>query len=237
MRFAGGVVVSLFSLPVVYLGLQFLWDGLRIRFGDPFYVAHDYLARGVVWVAWGLLILALGSVAFLRRKGAVPALILGILLLLGAAIAIPSTLMPGHLARTGQQDVQSMMLRVSVTLSAWARQSGRFPASQDELDEFVRAPAEKEGDLITRYARDGRRVPFRLVYVADAAGPHLPSPAGDQPGIIYCAVSSDRQQFWLTGTALGEAVGGEVVILPSFEQAGPWIEKGRPEPPSQPPRK
>jgi hypothetical protein len=237
MRFAGGVAISFFSLPVVYLGLQFLWADLRIRLGLPFYVVHGYLAGGAVWLVWGLLILGLGVTAILRRKGSILALILGIMLLIGAAIAIPSTLLPGYLGRAGQRDVQATMQRISVSQSAWARKTGRFPATQAELDQSLRSAAEQEGELVTRYARDGQRLPYRLIYIAGATGPHLPSPAGDQPGIIYCAVSSDQNRFWITGTALREAVGREVVLLPSFEQAGPWVEEGRLDRPAAPPRK
>ena len=203
MRFAGGAAIGFSSFPIMFVGLQFLWCELRSHIGHPFYVEHDYLWGGAVWLAWGLVILALGGIAVFRRKGSAAALVLGIMLLIAAAIALPSIRLPRDVARVAHADVRSAMLRISVTQSAWAKKSGRFPANQRELDEFVKAPVEKERELVSRFARDAQRLPYRLIYIADAPGPHISSPAGDQPGMIYCAVSRDQKRFWITGTAYG----------------------------------
>lgn len=237
MQFIGGATIAFFSLPIVFLGLQFLWLALRTHIGHPFYVPYDYFWQGVVWLVWGLLILCLGLIPFLRRKGSAPAVVLGVMLLFVAVVAIPSTRTPGDVAQMAREEVRSALRRTNITLAAGAEKSGRFPANQGELDELAQKSGAQERELISRYTRDGRRLPYRLVYVGGAPGPHLPVPAGGEPGIIYCAVSPDLKKVWLTGTTLDEAVAGEVILLPSFEGTGPGIEESELARPAELPEK
>lgn len=223
MRIIGGATIASFSLPIVGLGLQFLWLALRTHLGHPFYVPYDYFWQGIVWLVWGLLILALGLFPFFRRKGSAPAVVLGIILLFFAAVAIPSNRMPGHVAQMAQEDVRSALRRTSITLTEGAGKSGRFPASQSELDVLAKESSSKESKSNSGYARDAQRLPYRLIYITGAPGPHLPVPAGTEPGIIYCAISRDQKRFWLTGTGLNEAVAGEVIFVPAFERDGPFV--------------
>ena len=68
MRILGGATLGLLSLPVLYLGLEFLWLGLGTHIGHPFYVPYSYFSQGGIWLVWGLLILGLGLLPLFRRK-------------------------------------------------------------------------------------------------------------------------------------------------------------------------
>ena len=51
------------------------------------------------------------------------------------------------------------------------------------------------------YSQRGHRLPYQIVVVNDASGPRLDN-VSDRPGVIYYAVSSDQQQYWVTMTGL-----------------------------------
>jgi hypothetical protein len=55
------------------------------------------------------------------------------------------------------------------------------------------------------YAKDGIRLPYRIVVMNGASGPQLEN-LSERPGVIYYCVSADQQQFWLTMTALDEDI-------------------------------
>ena len=88
---------------------------------------------------------------------------------------------------------------------------------------MVKELAENEEKILSPFAQAGQQLPYQVPHLAGATGPYIHSPAGERPGLIYCAVSGDRKHFWLTATALDQAVGGTVIFVPAFEQVGPWV--------------
>ena len=223
MRTVPGALVGFSSLPIIFLGLQFLVYGVWAERGHGFFVAHGYYGDGAVLLIWGLVILALGIIPAVVRKASVLWLVLGVILLILAATAIPSFRMPGDFARSARTTVMGRTREVSAALERWAETSGRFPADQSELDRVVKELIEIDGKRLSSFAHAGQRLPYQMTHIADATGPYIHSPAGERPGTIYCAVSRDRKRIWLTGTALDQAVGGKVIFVPDIEQAGPWV--------------
>ena len=65
------------------------------------------------------------------------------------------------------------------------------------------------------YYEHGRQLPFRYVVNTGANGPLL-TDAGDRPGTIFYAISTDLQDVWITATRLdsGHAVGHHVEFMP-----------------------
>ena len=106
--------------------------------------------------------------------------------------------------------------------------------SQGELDELEKESSAKGKKWISLYARDAQRLPYRLVYIGGVPGPHLPVPAGAEPGIIYCAISRDQKRYWVTGTGLDEPVAGEIVLARSFDHPGPLVVEERFDPSPDP---
>jgi hypothetical protein len=62
----------------------------------------------------------------------------------------------------------------------------------------------------------GRSLPLRARVLRDAPGPQLTKLAGDQPGLLYVAIASDRKSAWLTALSLNGIVrlaSGRVAII------------------------
>ena len=73
----------------------------------------------------------------------------------------------------------------------------------------IAANAEGPNGLMGPYYRNGALVPVRLVYVGGATGPVLAEPPdAPMPAAIYCAVSPNRENFWITAAMLDREVGG-----------------------------
>ena len=121
---------------------------------------------------------------------------------------------------------------VSIAMTAWGDQHGAFPATEEELQAALKQYARLASvieESPSLFARKGQRIPYRTVLVPAAKGPHQPTPPGDQPGIVYCAVSSDLRRAWFTATVLDELVGGAIVFM-EFEPGLRWLEEKLPEP-------
>lgn len=226
MRIVCGALVGLFSLPVIFIGLWFLVYGVRAQSGHGFIVAHDYYGDGAVFLILGLVIFALGIIPAVVRKASALWLGFGFALMLLAAVAIPSFRMPGDFAGSAQSTVMGEMRTVSAAQEKWAENSGLFPADLAELDRVVKEFVENKEERLSPFAQSGERLTYRVTCIADATGSYTHSPEGERPGTIFWAVSHDRKHSWLTATTLDQAVGGKVIFIPAFEQAGPWVLEG-----------
>ena len=190
---------------------------VRLHLGQPFYVEYDYLQEGFVWLLWGLLALGFAAYPAIRRQASAGGLILGLALVFVAFIAIPSnpSIVYGP-ARQARSGVSAALRNLQTALLAWGEQNAHFPADETQLRlvaEGIKLPGPPYGLTSSPYGRGEERLPYRLVYVPDAAGPHQPQPPGAEPGVVYCAVSPNLKQFWLTATVLDGDVGHRVILL------------------------
>jgi hypothetical protein len=218
MKQAIAILFLLFSVPVLRFGWGFVWSAVKLRSGQPFYAGAvgDYTTYGAVWTGMGLLILLTSAAVLLRKDSKGGWLVLPLLLLLLVAVALPSIIPPGFRGQLAGQNVQWRMETAARQLEEWGREHRQLPADEGELRGAL-APketaAEKAPDPNSRFLRGGQPVAYRFVLVPNARAPHRPQPAGDQPAMVYCAISPDRQRFWLTATALPDDVSSEVTML------------------------
>ena len=208
VSFLAAVVPGLFCLPMFLFGswLLGLWITIQVR--RCVYLEYPYLAIGIAFVALG--IVALLCVLYgTRRRGYWGVLLLvPVIMGLWAMIVIPNILPSdgealGHLSHAAS------------ALDFFSNLHTRYPADDNDLKEaFTSLPKER-----SLYRENGRELPFRIVLVANATGPFLGS-AGNDPGVMFYAVSSDRQEAWLTATELGYPVGNHVRFASSLSLDG-----------------
>ncbi|MGH9650168.1 MAG: hypothetical protein ACRD3A_05745 [Terriglobales bacterium] len=207
----------LFSLPVFKFGADFLWSALKLHSGQPFYApSRDaYAEYGLIWVGISLLILAPSATVLLKKDSKGSWLVLPLLVLLLVAVALPSNLPPGYRGRLAGRAVERRMERAGESLKSWAGEHRQFPEDENQLRTALepREPGDEESQTNSRYQRGGQPLAYQFVFVGNAQGPHRPQPPGGQPAIVYCAMSPDRQKFWITATALPDDVSSNVVML------------------------
>jgi hypothetical protein len=206
-RFAIIALAMLFNLLPVVAAAQFWRDVIQVQFGGPYAVAE--VRSGPAWffgiwalLAWGCII------AGLRRQASPRWLIFP---LVGGVIAILA--IPGHpvFYRTAQESVRQRLLRSQHFLEVWSGERGRLPATQDEVLE-----AAQLGSVPSPYERDGVRLPYRVVFVANAPGPVL-HPSLTDPGVFYYALDNAGSRYWLTVATLDGPSGEKAVMLSEYE--------------------
>jgi hypothetical protein len=185
-----------------------LWATIQLR--HCMYLEYPYLGTGIVFVFFG--VVALFCVLFVaRRRGYWRTLFLvPVVTGLWAMIIIPNVL-PLDLEGSGH------LSHVVSALDFFSKLHNRYPGDEAELRQaFTSLPRER-----SLYRKNGQEVPFRLVLIANAAGPFLGDP-GKDPGVMFYAVSLDRQEAWLTATELSSShpVGNHVRFVDFFSMDG-----------------
>lgn len=238
MRQVLAVLFGLLSLPLFMFGGKFLVSAVKLHLGQPFCASSspgDFSAYGAIWVGMSLLVVAPSALVLLKKSVPSYWLVLPLLVLLLAAVAIPSNMPPGYRGTIAGRAVERRMQSAATQLEKWGSEPGQLPGDESQLRSALepkeRAEEETPPPTNSRYQRGGQPVLYRFVLVPNAQGPRRLQPAGDQPAIIYCAISSDRKRFWLTATALPGDVSSEVVML---ERDGELVVTGG-EVPAKPP--
>jgi hypothetical protein len=218
LRTFAGVCICVFTSFVIYLGLSLLWRRMEAHLSGLFYEhVLDVEPAGFYFVT-GIVAFASAAYATLRRRASPGWLLLGGLLLLLDAISIPSSLYP---VGEGPTRVMETTRRVQDSLFTWGTKHGHLPANEKDLAEAV-GPAFGGLGTASPYVKKGKRLDYRVVYEANAAGPHLGALVSPDPALIYCAVSPDRKQSWLTATALENPVDERAVLLSDPVNGRPW---------------
>jgi len=218
MRHVLAALFSLLSLPLFLFGGKFLVSALKLRSGQPFYTSsspEDFLAYGAIWVGIALLALVPSVLVLLKKSAPSGLLVLPLLVLVLSAIAIPSNMPPGYRGTMAGRAVERRMKLVATALEQWGGEHGQLPGDDGQLRDALKTnePPDEDSATNSRYHRGGQPVPYRFILASNALAPHRLQPAGDQPAIVYCAISSDRKRFWLTATALPGDVSSQVVML------------------------
>ncbi|MGH9602045.1 MAG: hypothetical protein ACRD24_06610 [Terriglobales bacterium] len=201
-----------------------LWRYLvQAHFGGPYTVADISYGSALFISVWT--ILTWGSIlASLRSKASSRWLILPLVSGIIAVQVLPGG-HPFYPSVRLRQTVEQRIAHVAYFLDAWAAEKGRLPATQEEVQQAARLESAP-----SPYARDGARLPYRVVLVANAPGPVL-QPTIPDPGVFYYALSSAGDRSWLTMAVLEGPSAERAVILREYN--APQVMEGKaPEKPN-----
>ncbi len=208
LRYLAAGIAGVLCLLLLVFAARLLFIELQLHLGHPFYVDLQYLSKGMFLFTPGFIgILIVWLVVRSARTS-----VLWLIVPLGIGfmgLQVPPSNYEFSAASVGRSAVATQMSEVGRTLLEWGRKNGHFPASESQFLHMVQQLKQQP----SLYAREGQRLPYRMIYIPNAAGPHLPQPPGPEPTMIYCAVSPNLQQFWLTATVLDEVVSTLVSML------------------------
>jgi hypothetical protein len=194
------VLCGIFSVPPLLFGgwLVLLWIVTKLY--SCVYLDYPYLLVGTAFMTLGTLALLCAKYGAFRRRFWRLLLIFPVFAGLWTLVVVPNIVPYDSWTLSYVFDVRRELEALE--------QGGRFP---DDGSRLI-AAAQR---LRSPYYRDGRQLPYRVVTIANSSGPFLTSP-GNDPGVIYYAVSPDHQQAWLTATELRfpNSIGGHVQFVP-----------------------
>lgn len=216
----------LFSLLPLWVAFGFFRLGVATWFGHPYYLGNDHLERGCLWLLVGLAALLPGSYCAVSRRASTGWLAVGFAAALFAAVALPSNVLPGMLMPRAEGTLTAKARGLANALETWDGNQGQLPAREKDLLEIA-TKAEGPNGLMGPYYRDGVLAPVQIIYVGRANGPVLDEPVhAAMPAAMYCAVSADRQRFWITVTMLDREVGGHPRWLKALGGTQPLVING-----------
>ena len=118
--------------------------------------------------------------------------------------------------RPAENQVQTMAEKIYAAMQSSGGEKGLYATEAASLGFSFPEPNHSP------YGRDGQRVPYQLIFVRNATGPHLQLPDSPAPAVIYMAVSSDRKHFRVTATALDAMHENRVDFV--REDGTPWVK-------------
>lgn len=235
MRIIFFLLIVFLAMPEFVLGVPALLNGIRAH-GDVWSVRHGYFTDAAITLVAGLLAVGFaawgtfwpGKANWLRFAVAA-----GIVLLM--AVALPGWYMEP--SRRGASSVHSKMSELQDAAESWAQAHGTYPLAVNDLAPAMQGPA--FGGALSPYRRAGIDLPYEFAVDQNATGPALRT---ERPGVLYYNVAADGRHYWITGTALAQPVGGEVVLVSEGSSGPPLVLTGvlkppAPAPPSKPPKK
>ena len=198
------ILFGLFALPALIFGFYLVACSARIHTTEVYYVEYPYLAAGSALVALGAGIFCCAFYG--ASRGGFYRLLLPVGAVLGLAtmVYIPDGI--PHVHRSMIQD-SNYLSTVHSFLGVWHDANHRFPKNEAEFSDALKRGPEtwqnrvKSPPTESFYSQRGHRLPYQIVVVNGASGPRLDN-VSDRPGVIYYAVSSDQQQYWVTMTGL-----------------------------------
>ncbi|HYX68547.1 MAG TPA: hypothetical protein VE825_05410 [Terriglobales bacterium] len=222
-----GLIGSFFCLTLLLPAIRRLEEWWQIRSGQVFYIEGGYLQEGAQWLIWALVALVPILYAALRPRSSPGWLIMGFSVALVGMAALPSSYGSFLSLRRGQ--LSERLIDAGSLLEQWGKGHGRFPASQTELEDALRSLQQP-----SPFARAGRMLPFRPVYVGTRDAAQAASRPGDEPGMLLYTTRPGQVECWLTAEGLGEkSLATQPEILEGPE-GGPWVvDVKMPEPPPQ----
>jgi hypothetical protein len=207
VRVALTVVFGLFCVPPLVFGGYLFVCWVRIHSADVYYVDYPFLLAALIFVGAGAL--SVLSTLYGAWRRSFYGLLFCIPLALGtiAMVAIPDEI--PHSVRS--IDDVNYLSSVNAFFRVWYEANRKFPANEIEFREaLAKGPAAwqyrvKAPSSESPYLRNGARLPYDIVVIANATGPQVTN-VSDRPGVIYYCVSNDQQEFWATMTALREDI-------------------------------
>jgi hypothetical protein len=207
IRVALTIFFGLFALPALIFGLYLVACSIRIHTTNFYYVKYPYLALALAFIALGAGILYCVTYGAWRRSFYGLLFAVGVILRLATIVYIPDG-MP-HVQRSMVEDSNYLSTAHSF-FGVWHDANRRFPKGEVEfVDAMTRGPEAWQNrvqspPVLSFYSQSGHRLPYEIV-VNDAAGPRLQN-VSDRPGVIYYAVSSDQQHYWVTIASLYNSI-------------------------------
>ena len=195
---------GLFALPALIFGFYLIACSVRIHMTKVYYVEYPYLAAGSASATLGAGICCCALYGASRRGFYRLLLPVGAVLGLATMVYIPDEV--PHVQRSMIQD-SNYLSSVRSFLGVWHDANHRFPKNEAEFSDALKRGPETWQNRVesppteSSYSQRGHRLPYQIVVVNDASGPRLDN-VSDRPGVIYYAVSSDQQQYWVTMTGL-----------------------------------
>jgi hypothetical protein len=162
-----------------------VWITIQVR--NTVYLEYPYLRAGVGFFTLGVIALLCIAYATRWRRAWSALFVFPVLAGLWTMVAVPD-IIPYDLKSSAH--IHNLVNE----LELFRKQTGRFPDRESALSAAVLQEP-------SSYYQKGRQLPFRTVVVPNATGPFLDNP-GAEPGVIFCAVSTDQQEAWLTGTEI-----------------------------------
>jgi hypothetical protein len=175
-----------------------IWIDFRLHSRQVFYVEHwlDGSVLGLIFAAPFLLILAvLGALAAIHPswpKSAALAVPAGITIALYTIICIPNV----PLWHSELMQNANHLGFVEHLLDDWYRGHSRYPLTSEELQDALQA----QDRIASPYGRAGERLIYELQFEPRESKPFKTESA--RPGIVYYAVDTRGEQFWLTVSGL-----------------------------------
>jgi hypothetical protein len=197
------VVFGLLSLPPLIFGLYLLFCLFRMHTAAVYYVEYPYLLAALIWTTVGAVCFFSTLFGAWRRSFYGLLFCLPLVIGLGSLVTIPDA--KPHL-RSMTTDA-NYLSSVNSFFRVWYEANHRFPANEPEFrDALMKGPAAwqyrvQSPPSISHYSRNGERLRYEIVVVANANGPRIDNPS-ERPGVIYYCVSANQQEFWVTMTTL-----------------------------------
>ncbi|MGB7584793.1 MAG: hypothetical protein WBM11_08095 [Terriglobales bacterium] len=225
-----GVVAGLFSLPSLLFGFHLVRCSFRIHTSDVYYVQYPYVAAACVLIGLGLLSVSCAVYGIRRRS--FYGLIFVIPLAWGFATLVSIPDATPHAQRSMMDDANCLS-DIRSFFEVWYKSHHSFPKDEGEFRDAMRqgpaawqfrvASPASESD----YAKNGERLPYKVVVINGAIGPKLDR-LSERPGVIYYCVSADYQQFWATMTGSAEDIFPKATLKRvgnrSYDE--PWLVAG-----------
>jgi len=201
------VLFGLFCVPALFHGAHLLVCWFRIHTSEVYYTDYPYLAVGFIFSSVGFL------GAFATWFGVSRKSFYGLLFLvpvsqgLAAMILIPC-MEPRAPSATADANYLS---EVRPFFRLWYEENHLFPGNEAEFREaFAKGRAAwgngAEPVPASAYRKGGKPLSYEIVVETNATGPRLRN-LSERPAVVYYCVSEDRQEYWVTMTALESEFG------------------------------
>jgi hypothetical protein len=235
LRIFAGLFICVFSLEFASTGAAWVWPWLNAHLRGLFYVHDGYAGPGLFYAVGGVIAFVVAAYVVLRRRASALWLLLAFIIFVVQAISLPSVAPPSFHVNWAQGHVIHTARKIEGSLVTWGAERGHLPASEVELAEAVKPAIGKPEEGLSRYVQRGKRLEYRVIYAGNATGPYLREPAGPEPALIYCAVSPDLKQGWLTATVLTRPAADRAIYLVDPDSGRPWtVHLALPAPPPPP---
>ena len=199
-----GVMGALSNLAAMLTGVSFAGSWIRLHTSAGANFRYGYLAPAVLFLVFSGFGMLMARRAICEQRFYVLASVVSLAIGLASMIELPE--IGPRLDIT--EATTRLLGHADHSLSDWDETHSRFPSDERELREAlaIRPLGEPAIFFVGSHA-----IPYDTRIVIDATGPAL-EPLPPNPGTIVYAVTSNRNEYWLTITTLRNPVGGPVVM-------------------------
>jgi hypothetical protein len=202
LKMLSSVLLGFLSIPMLGSGGYLLVCWFRIHTSNVYYVDYPYVTTALACLGIGLISLWATLYGVWRRSFYGILFVIPILELVATHIILEPSPHVVSLAADTQY-----LSYVHSSVRVWYENNHRFPASEAEFSEGLRAAP------MSQYKQRGNPLQYEFVVMTDANGPKVAS-VSQRPGTIYYCVSKNLQEFWVTMTRLQSDVAPTAYLQP-----------------------